>query len=279
MLLRDYLKGQTDPRQRYQTSSGNQTKWDEICAQMAGAHYFDVTEVYEASQELARRWVEGYNKPDGRGRPFDGTLAFLPFSKIWLESERIDENGPCRLAYFIVQRDDERASLHTLSHFAAKRQIKLHEFNDEMLLRETAEAVFNHQPGDRPVYATSFGNRGPDGMPMYNIHFGIYALLAMINSPRIIEQLAHPPQRTLTRKLAAIDAAFEPTPWHTIQLKVTREAMATAGQGHDAVHGNVALHFVRSFVRVRFGQLEIVNAHMRGNPEKGFAGGDYRVRL
>jgi hypothetical protein len=48
-----------------------------------------------------------------------------------------------------------------------------------------------------------------------------------------------------------------------------------ASEGH--LTGEKCLHFVRTFLRVRMGQLEYVDAHWRGNPALGMKRSRYRL--
>jgi hypothetical protein len=100
----------------------------------------------------------------------------------------------------------------------------------------------------------------------------IYALLAIINTPRLIGQCRHAPHVGLQRQLRRSDdlASAQLPEWTEVRLNVldTKERRDT-GDTTGILTGQRALHFVRSFIRIRLGRLELVRAHQRGNPEMG----------
>lgn len=106
----------------------------------------------------------------------------------------------------------------------------------------------------------------------------LFALLAMINTPRIIGRRTHLPHAGLQRKLArskGMSGKFPLHAWTEIVLEVTPPEMG--GEQETRLSGHKALHFVRQHLRIRLGQLELVKAHWRGDPALGIKRSRYRL--
>jgi hypothetical protein len=104
--------------------------------------------------------------------------------------------------------------------------------------------------------------------------------LAIVNSPNIVGRRTHPPRKTVARKLSrSTGANIGPLhDWHEIKLEVNKPHDADDGEAHaDVLTGKRALHFVRKFIRIRFGKLEYVRAHWRGDASVGIRRGRYVV--
>jgi hypothetical protein len=114
-----------------------------------------------------------------------------------------------------------------------------------------------------------------------NGYFICYAFLALINTPRIIGRRQHMPHERVEReKLKALGLVgkFPLHAWTEIVLKVAPPDDRTgepSTEGH--LTGERCLHFVRTFLRVRMGQLEYVESHWRGNPALGMKRSRYRL--
>jgi hypothetical protein len=119
-----------------------------------------------------------------------------------------------------------------------------------------------------------------DTLPLFT-HFKIYAALALINSPRIIGRRQHMPHERVEReKLKALGliGKFPLHAWTEIILKVAPPDERTGEPASEAhLVGEKCLHFVRTFLRVRMGQLEYVESHWRGNPALGMKRSRYRL--
>lgn len=108
----------------------------------------------------------------------------------------------------------------------------------------------------------------------------LMAMLAFINSPKIIGRQQHLPHAGLQRKLAAAKGVVGKWPlqaWHEIKLEVRppKEAGDALHEAH--LTGERAQHFVRAHLRIRLGQLEFVSSHHRGNPALGIKQTKYRL--
>jgi hypothetical protein len=90
-------------------------------------------------------------------------------------------------------------------------------------------------------------------------------VLAIINSPKIVEQRAHAPHKGLVRQLRASKyPEITPTePWHEIKLRITKPEYIDDGEPHaDVITGRRALHFCRRHLRVcHSGVLTYVTSH------------------
>jgi hypothetical protein len=110
--------------------------------------------------------------------------------------------------------------------------------------------------------------------------YRLYALLSIINSPKIIDRSTNKPpsglQKLLARKAGGVGAGL--LPWHEIFLDV-RPPPDTGDHDGDGTRltGPKAFHFCRSFIRIRLGKLERVRAHWRGDPALGVSQASYRV--
>jgi hypothetical protein len=111
----------------------------------------------------------------------------------------------------------------------------------------------------------------------------VYALLAMINTPRVIGRRQHMPHAGLQRKLAharGLVGKFPLHAWTEIKLEVTPPRLHRSAIGEPVearLTGAKAQHFCRCHLRVRLGQLELVTAHWRGDPALGIKQSRYRL--
>ena len=109
----------------------------------------------------------------------------------------------------------------------------------------------------------------------------VYTVLALINTPRIIGQRQHMPhERTEREKLKQLGLVgkFPLRAWTEIVLKVALPDDRSGEPSKEAhLTGQKCLHFCRTHLRVRLGQLEYVEGHWRGDPALGIKQSRYRV--
>jgi hypothetical protein len=106
------------------------------------------------------------------------------------------------------------------------------------------------------------------------------ALLAIINTPRIIEQRQHKPHAGLQRRIAASRGMVGKYPlqaWHEVLLTVAPPRLDERTPHETHLTGEKALHFCRTHLRLRLGMLELVASHWRGNPALGIKQTRYRL--
>jgi len=108
----------------------------------------------------------------------------------------------------------------------------------------------------------------------------VYPMLALINTPRVIGRRQHMPHVGLERKLGrarGMVGRFPLQAWNEIILEVANPRFD--GEDHEThLTGHKALHFCRAHLRIRFGQLEFVQSHWRGDPAIGMKRSRYILR-
>jgi hypothetical protein len=112
----------------------------------------------------------------------------------------------------------------------------------------------------------------------------LIADLFLINTPHIVGQKVHQPHAGLQRKIARAKGMVGKFPlhaWTEITLWCDADDMREAASD-EAIEarfsGRKCLHFVRSFLRWRQGQLERVKAHWRGDPALGMKRSRYLAK-
>lgn len=111
----------------------------------------------------------------------------------------------------------------------------------------------------------------------------IYAYLAMINTPRVINRTQHMPHAGLQRRLAAargLVGKFPLRAWTELKLEV-RPPQDASGEPSQAkwLTGEKCLHFSRAHLRIRLGRLEFVSSSWKGDPALGIKQTRYSLQL
>lgn len=105
--------------------------------------------------------------------------------------------------------------------------------------------------------------------------------LACINTPRIIGRRQHMPHRGLERDLVRNQKMIGKFPlhaWTEIVLEVRAPSdMSDAASVEGHLTGRRALHFCRSYLRIRYGKVEIIPSCWRGDPALGFVQSRYSL--
>jgi hypothetical protein len=213
------------------------------------AHCFELTEVYPSINSLIKSMTSPHGDMEGelfisdaqyqKLEAISEKLGFLPSPYTWIEyNTSVGRIGA--LLYHNIKKDTVQI-IEVIDNVITL----LVEFNRK------SPFVFGGVMGD---------SRNCAGTVSYAI-----VALAFINSPKIIGREEHKPHHGLLKSLKKRHGAkFELRPWTIIQLKVT----TPKGSPHEyhegeCISGQRALHFVRSFLRVRYGKLEI--SVIRGN--------------
>lgn len=114
---------------------------------------------------------------------------------------------------------------------------------------------------------------GQDDAEKRGMIFFMYAVLAIINTPRMIGRRQLTPHRGLERKLSnarCLTGKFPLHAWTELQLSVSAMMKEGDGSVHEAHYtGEKCLHFCRAHIRIKRGRLELVKAHWRGDPSLG----------
>lgn len=222
----------------------------QILSDLAEAHAFECTAVVEAAASI----VEGFASPER----LPGRFCFLPAPQTWIEF--IEPRRRVRVGFLLRQDGPDVAEVSIISYTGSAGLARLglrDEFGDfakksDCEIQESAAA---------------------------SVLLFIVALLAMINSPRVIGRRSHLPHAGLQRRLAraaGTKGKFPLRPWTEILLKVAPPYGASNPSSARLV-GAKALHFCRSHLRIRLGKLEWVRSHWRGNAERGICRADYRL--
>jgi hypothetical protein len=232
-----------------------------VLADLPRAHFFECTAVIDAAKEIAKTM----DRPGGI--PED--TSFLPAPVTWLEWQDIF----FRKGLLLVEDGNG----------GAKASWVFGEWRNESF----APTSGGFQSLDGGYFWLLSGKERPAMPPIFRVYherdfplFVEQALLAMINTPRIIDRQQHPPHVGLQRKLArakGMPGKFPLHGWTEVRLEVLAPRQ-DGDEGHEArLTGTKALHFCRSHLRIRLGRLEMVRAHWRGDPSVGIRRSRYVV--
>jgi hypothetical protein len=98
----------------------------------------------------------------------------------------------------------------------------------------------------------------------------------LINSPKVIGRRQFMPHKVLVKNFTG--GSFPLHAWTEIRLEVSKPPEIDDGGPHEArLTGRRALHFCRAHLRIRYGQLEYVSPHWRGDPSVGIKQSRYIV--
>lgn len=246
---------------------------------MEEIHCFECSEVFELANDLMGDiWA-----PATKLEPLDH-LIFLPAPKTWLEFktpptptwsktaghifafhlEELKDAGRELIRVFVCENSAgaDTSKFVPCGYFQPK-SLKVMVQRDEPSLFALAESVNENAQLQARTWSRL-----------------VVALLALINSPKIIGRKQHMPNRTLERKLTKNLAGgkFPLRAWTEIKLQVSKPPEIDDGEPHEAhLTGRRALHFCRAHLRIRLGQLEYVTSHWRGDPSIGIKQSRYLV--
>lgn len=231
-------------------------------------HFFEATDVIPLMEELSK--LEKTNR-SGLEETF-ALFGFLPAPKTWIEWS--PKYAGERIAVLLEERGDNHVDATMFSKLVAQPL--------GVLKPKTCDI---QTPGGTFVYPERITRNakemGIDGGElalafMQTAHY----ILVMINSPKIIGRRQHMPHSGLERRLKGAFGAgkFPLHAWTELKLNVTKPIDIDDGEPHEAhLTGRRALHFCRKHIRIRFGRLEYVSAHWRGDPSIGIKQTRYKV--
>lgn len=222
-------------------------------------HFFEVSAVYDAAVDLSVSQV--------KAKQVASRLAFLPAQRTWLEWT--EASGRCG-ALLEAADGEPAASVTWVVRLNGDRRIRIADKCGWLLLSDLAGLRGIAFPSD----TTDFCRRAAADARLY-------ALLAMINTPRVIGRTTHQPHAGLQRKIAAARSMPGKYPlhaWHELKLEV-RPPRDEAGHEprQTILTGGKALHFVRAYCRMQNGSLVLVSSHWKGDPALGIKQTRYRV--
>jgi hypothetical protein len=206
------------------------------------------------------------------------TFSFLPAPKTWIEWLHFSGN---RIGIAVEQKDDAE---NDKPPFVGKPRAECTLFDKDgavnLGLISTQSGDYYHYGGDQ--YWPNFVVEAAQGVyPAPGFLAFTHVMLVLINSPRIIGRRQYMPnvglERELTRGFGR--GKFPLHAWTEIRLEVAKPPEIDDGEPHEAhLTGRRALHFCRKHIRIRYGQLEYVSAHWRGDPALGIKRARYSVR-
>ena len=226
----------------------------DILSRFDEVHCFECSAVYGAARELA---ADIFRRPCSADR-----LAFLPAApeRTWIEISP-------QLGFLLEDKGDGWARV-TIATDKASLPF------GEMALSDRLSSA----SADDPIVRVS--DRSPlSQSETIAMMYQLYALLAMINTPRLIGRTTHMPHAGLQRALAkarGLTGKFPLRAWTEIKLQV-RPPIEEEGDEAIYLTGARALHFVRAHLRIRLGRLELVSAHWRGDASLGIKRSRYRL--
>ena len=223
-------------------------------------HFFECSAIYEAAVGIADKLAV-----DRTSKARKMTFLAAPRMLIEIATPSCVTNRQA----FLLEQDGDCARVTSL--FMARA--------DGFVARNPASITIPMMKSDEPL-GTYTMDRGhpitddPEYRPaMDALASGIVALLAMINTPRVIGRRQQMPHAGLQRKLVASRAMVGKFPlraWTELKLEVSPPRDASSDGDHEThLTGGKALHFCRCHLRIRLGQLELVSAHWRGDPALG----------
>lgn len=239
---------------------------------LSDIHCFDVAAVFTMARDLGRRL-------DDASVGASDYLTFLPAPRTWIEHHATGG----RLAYLLVESPSkDSAAVYCVAKVDEATNSYGHflpgGFYSTYRLRDLALRRPHIVPG---LDSDLIGPEVEKAMGMKEQAL-IYALLLIINSPKVIGRKQHLPHRGLQRKLAKRFGSgvgkFAVNAWTEITLHVSTRDASEEGEHEDHLTGHRALHWVRTFGRIRLGRLEIVRSHWRGDAALGIKQSRYTVR-
>jgi hypothetical protein len=266
--------------------------------------FFDCSEVAQIAYPLASKTYDAFEKYDR----VDQRLAFLPAEWTWIEVENPgfrDDTDPININVNEVMHGAQRPWTYTYRTafvFIARKGVT-HMVTERLSIGYETP----HQPGTprvwrlhslpplplvhsglKPHRTTTHRNASGDirefDKPTAAVmDFTHYAFLALINSPRIIGQRLHYPHERIEReklKKLKLVGKFPLRAWTEIILKVAMpEDQSGEPSKESHLTGERCLHFCRTYLRVRYGMIEYIEGHWRGNPALGMAQSRYKVKI
>jgi hypothetical protein len=235
---------------------------------------------------------------DERDRPFRDVAAqtsFLPAPTTWIEWLERNGSSSVRTGVLLTSIDiDDKDILVAVQILDAKNQ----QTNHKSELMFGATIAFSPGEIGKP-YKYDYHLLGFDGKDMPPealkkmgkegeltqvlaglLYTQVLGFLALINTPKIVGRITHLPHAGLQRKLThaySMPGKYPLQAWHEIKLHVTVPYEQNNEKVDGYLTGTRALHFCRSYLRIRQGRLELVNWHWRGNPAIGLKQTRYKV--
>jgi len=227
---------------------------------MADIHCFECNGIFDMAFELSKEMLR---KDSGCKQ-----LGFLPAPKTWIEYTA--ENGT-RIGVLLIDRNDGFADVFWAGGNTNGLFISMEE-KGQLRLRPSR---FEGELFPRVMYGVS------DVRDLAAAAI-LYAMLAIINSPRILGRRQFAPHRGLERDLVKQQPVIGKFPlhaWTEIVLECSPPKDMSHLPGYEAhLTGKKCLHFCRAHLRIKNGRVEFVKAHWRGDGALGIKQSRYVLK-
>jgi hypothetical protein len=221
---------------------------DGLLPRMADVHCFECTEIMDLAGELKVKIAEG---------GIDERSTFLPAPKTWLEWR--DDRG--RIGVLLVEDEDG---------MTAENYWAFDGYGDFGGYRHPTKLPLRYSPSGSTDVAELYGSDEE-----------VLALLAIINTPKVVGRKQHMPHRGLQKRLInakGLSGSFPLRAWTEIKLNISPPVdMTDSSEAEAHLTGKKALHFCRAHLRVRLGRIEVVRSHWRGDASIGIKQSRYKV--
>lgn len=241
---------------------------------MNDIHCFEVTEAIPIMLEFKQTLGKLTEK---EADDILGTMVFLPAPKTWIEWR--DEFYRMRVGILLIEVDKSAAAQLFISddNSSANAMVDLGSIslsNGDVRF----DGGYVPIPNGSEEWLRMKGFTGNE--VALHLLSRCHLMLAIINTPKIIGRKQFMPHRGLERRLIRSLGVgkFPLHAWTEIKLNVAKPIEIEDGEPHEAhLTGRRALHFCRKHLRIRFGKLEYVSSHWRGDPALGIKQSRYSV--
>lgn len=220
-----------------------------LLAILEAAQFFEVTQILPLLPEIkqvSQDWFE--------------SRCFMPAKNTWIEW--FHPGG--RIALFVTPHQNGKFAVHAFWEECAGNVGFITEQGDYEI---TGDPVIVP-----PDWAENYGNNLIVGL-LASVHM----FVVVINSPKIIDRKEHAPHKGMQRRLKAAGHPIEARGWSELVLELTAPERGGESGAETGLGGKKCLHFCRSFLRIRNGQLERVRDHWRGDAALGIKRKTYTV--
>ena len=269
---------------------------------MNRAKFFELSEVMQLVYQISQKMYGFYDEHDR----MDTRLAFLPAEMTWIEWDNPGFRDRDEDAQFLIDTINTPKKAHRKWNYTYRAAHVLIGRGDSTGIADRMQVGYEspEQPGKQriwrftqlsPLPLVNSGLKPKRSNEMRNVNGDIktferalpdfgqfvnYAQLALINSPRFIGRRQHMPHEKIEReklKTMKLIGKFPLRAWTEILLTVAPPTIG-GSEIHEAhLTGEKCLHFCRTHLRLRHGQLEYVEGHWRGNPALGMKRSRYRL--